>query len=438
MLLLVMFHCAHQYSLYAQSGPIRVTFTGSDGPQYKQLERILVRNLTRDCDTLLVYPDTVITLGYTTIKGDYPKTNASFRLDIRPNPAKGEATVSLFTDKPGLITIRLLTLTGNVVTEITQNVQRGSHHFTLNPGNDPAYLLVAGLDDMISSVKVVTQPDHRSGTPGLAYAGPSYPGDLNKSTELTSSFTYLAGDRLLCAGYNDTLESGTIIIPDGEEQVNFQFAFNVPCPGAEIIEYGGKTYHTVQIFSQCWMKENLNLGTMIPGDVTMTDNQTIEKYCYNNIDDSCDVYGGFYQWDEMMEYSNVPGSRGICPPGWHIPGDDDWSILEGAADSYILIGDTSWNINGVRGIDCGFNLKSGFYWENDGNGSDIFGFTIPPAGYRDYWGYIYGFGHAAKYWSSDALSQAEALSRGLGCDGIDISRYNEDTANGYSVRCIKD
>jgi uncharacterized protein (TIGR02145 family) len=272
----------------------------------------------------------------------------------------------------------------------------------------------------------------------LAYRGPYYAEDLYKTTDQASSFTYLTGDRLLCAGYLDTLESGAIIVPDGEELINFQFSFNFPCPGAETIEYGGKTYHTVQIFSQCWMKENLNLGTMVPGEVMMTDNQTIEKYCYNNNEDSCTLYGGFYQWKEMMEYSNVSGSRGICPPGWHIPSDDDWSILEGAADSYLLIGDTSWKINGVRGVDCAFNLKSGFYWENDGNGSDLFGFTVPPAGYRDYWGYIYGFGHAAKYWSSDAFSQSEAWTRGLGCHGSDISRYNEDTANGYSVRCIKD
>jgi len=58
----------------------------------------------------------------------------------------------------------------------------------------------------------------------------------------------------------------------------------------------------------------------------MSNNSVIEKYCYNNEEDSCTKYGGLYQWDEMMQYTTEQGVRGICPAGWHLPTDEEWKI----------------------------------------------------------------------------------------------------------------
>jgi uncharacterized protein (TIGR02145 family) len=76
-----------------------------------------------------------------------------------------------------------------------------------------------------------------------------------------------------------------------------------PCPGTPTVEYAGKTYNTVQIGSQCWLKENLDVGTMIPGSLEQKNNGTIEKYCYNDSIENCTTYGGLYQWAEAMEYA---------------------------------------------------------------------------------------------------------------------------------------
>jgi len=90
-----------------------------------------------------------------------------------------------------------------------------------------------------------------------------------------------------------------------------------------------KLYATAQIGEQCWMAENLNVGARINGVNNQTDNSTIEKYCYNNIDANCDIYGGLYQWDEMMGYTSTQGVQGICPTtgGWHLPTDADYNLL---------------------------------------------------------------------------------------------------------------
>ena len=92
---------------------------------------------------------------------------------------------------------------------------------------------------------------------------------------------------------------------------------------------GGDYYNTIQIGTQCWMKENLNVGTRINGNVDQTNNSTIEKYCYGDLPASCTTlgYGGLYQWDEAMQYVTTPGTQGICPTGWHIPTEEEFATL---------------------------------------------------------------------------------------------------------------
>lgn len=121
----------------------------------------------------------------------------------------------------------------------------------------------------------------------------------------------------------------------------------------------------------------------------MEDNDTIEKYCYGNNLANCDNYGGLYKWNEMMQYTTQQGAQGICPPGWHIPEDEEWKILEGAVDSQYRIGNQIWNFYGLRGYDAGKNLKTISGWNGNGNGTDLFGFSGLPGGYRYSNGYFY-------------------------------------------------
>ncbi len=76
------------------------------------------------------------------------------------------------------------------------------------------------------------------------------------------------------------------------------------------------------------MGGNLKLGKMINGIDNQTDNATIEKYCYDNNPANCDIYGGPYQWDEMMKYATAESSQGFCPVGWHLPSDDEFKTIE--------------------------------------------------------------------------------------------------------------
>ncbi|MCD4735302.1 MAG: hypothetical protein K8R53_04620, partial [Bacteroidales bacterium] len=106
----------------------------------------------------------------------------------------------------------------------------------------------------------------------------------------------------------------------------------------ETFIYSNQEYETDSIGNQCWMSENLNVGIQIQNTTDQTDNNEIEKYCYDNDPVNCDAYGGLYKWDEAMKYATNSNIRGICPAGWHIPSDDEWKTLEGTVDSQFGVG----------------------------------------------------------------------------------------------------
>jgi len=199
-----------------------------------------------------------------------------------------------------------------------------------------------------------------------------------------------------------------------------------------------EVYNTTLIGEQCWMAENLNIGKMINGDEEMTNNGIIEKYCFDNDIENCYEYGGLYQWDEMMQYSNIPAIQGICPEGWHIPSDEEFKILEGTVDSQYPVGDPVWDTIGKRGFDAGLNLKSTEGWSNNGNGIDLYSFKVLPGGQR--WN-IGGFGGIYR-WTAFWLSseyESKPWFRELFRSSERIGRNNFfSTSCGHSVRCLKD
>ncbi len=191
---------------------------------------------------------------------------------------------------------------------------------------------------------------------------------------------------------------------------------NVPAT----ITYAGKTYHTVKIGSQYWLKENLDIGTMILGDSTQKNNGLIEKYCYNNDTNNCNTYGGLYQWNEAMQYSTTLGVQGICPPGWHIPTNAEFETLIAAVDS---------NGNALKAVGQGAGA---------GVGTNTSGFSALLSGYRSGTG---GFGNLGytSFWSSTESGTYRAYIMGLGYNDSSIYvLYSSYKDYGFSVRCVKD
>jgi uncharacterized protein (TIGR02145 family) len=209
--------------------------------------------------------------------------------------------------------------------------------------------------------------------------------------------------------------------------------------GAETVTYQSQEYNTVQIGDQCWLKENLNVGKMIDSLENMEDNGIIEKYCYRNEEDNCTRYGGLYQWDEMMQYTTQQGVQGICPPGWHLPTDEEWKGLEGTVDSQFGIGEPEWDDEELRGHDAGTNLKTTKGWNLNGNGTDLFGFSGLPGGSRGYDGGFNGIGYDGYWWASTQQGFSfNAWIRILDCLSPEVNRLIIYEECGFSVRCLRD
>ena len=191
----------------------------------------------------------------------------------------------------------------------------------------------------------------------------------------------------------------------------------------------GKVYTTVQIGTQCWMAQNLNIGNKIDGSGEQTNNSPtpiIEKYCNDNNESNCDIYGGLYQWDEMMQYSTTSGVQGICPTGWHVPTDAEWATLitflggESVAGGKMKeTGTTHWN-----GYNTGATNSSGF--------------TALPGGYRATSGLYYITGWNCNLWSSTQNSTTDAWNRILNENSAYVYRDWHTKGFGFSVRCVRD
>jgi uncharacterized protein (TIGR02145 family) len=193
-----------------------------------------------------------------------------------------------------------------------------------------------------------------------------------------------------------------------------------PCPGTPTVEYAGKVYNTVQIGTQCWLRENLDVGTMVLGSQEQTANDTIEKYCYDDNPVNCAMYGGLYQWSEAMQYDTTPGTRGICPSGWHLPALSEFETLS------VTVGA---NGNALKAIGQG---------TGGGAGTDASGFSALLAGCRlGNWSFSYLSLHA-EVWSSTRSQADIAQGLSLDFDNADVTLGQDYVSLGFSIRCIKD
>ncbi|MDD4554030.1 MAG: FISUMP domain-containing protein [Bacteroidales bacterium] len=175
----------------------------------------------------------------------------------------------------------------------------------------------------------------------------------------------------------------------------------------------GKTYPSVQIGTQCWMAANLNRGVQTSSSQVQFDNCIDEKFCYGNDPAKCSKYGGLYQWDEMMRYDDVPAGQGICPPGWHVPTENDWTVLCNYYNGFGFAGKPLQDtfISGFRALTGGvFYLNSSWSFED----------------------------FAVLFWTSTSWGNFKALSHGMNSINFSVSLYPSSRANAFPVRCLLD
>jgi len=160
----------------------------------------------------------------------------------------------------------------------------------------------------------------------------------------------------------------------------------------------GQKYRIVKIGKQVWMAENLRFETL--GNSGCID---------------CDKYGRLYSLDM---------AKIACPKGWHLPSKEEWTKL----------------VTVVGSETAGKKLKSTSGWNEDGNGTDEYGFSALPGGLIDSYGNRPGEGRLGRWWVSaeDGSNNVYYYYRSISVNKDDVGEYDDGRGNGHSVRCLKD
>lgn len=236
------------------------------------------------------------------------------------------------------------------------------------------------------------------------------------------------------------------------EELEFYSGWNDTCTVTDI---DGNKYATIQIGGQVWMAENLKTTRYADGssldyieDSQIWANQisTTMAYCwYNNETANKDIYGGLYSWSAIMNgaddsNSNPSEVQGVCPAGWHLPGDQEWGELEVSLGLDPLLVTAYQD----RGTDEGGKLKEAGtnHWIDPNLGANNeSGFTALPGGYREVYS---GYGHfkalneGAYFWSCSRNNTFTFWRRMVHYSHSKVNRHIADRDWGFSVRCLSD
>jgi uncharacterized protein (TIGR02145 family) len=161
---------------------------------------------------------------------------------------------------------------------------------------------------------------------------------------------------------------------------------------ASIPTLSGQHHETVIIGEQEWMKRNLNIGAD-------------SSYCYKNIPENCRIFGRLYNWETALT---------ICPSGFRLPTDEDWTVLTGAVGGLDVAG-----YRLLAGGNTGFDVLLG---GNYNPVSDIFSYQF----------------RNAYFWTSTPFSETAAWMRHFVNEKTNINRSTVKKHYHFSVRCIRE
>lgn len=194
------------------------------------------------------------------------------------------------------------------------------------------------------------------------------------------------------------------------------------CLENKVVDADGNSYQTVYIGNQCWMKENMRSTHDHNG-------KRLIFYAPNNNYGVISTYGYLYDWGS---------AKNVCPPGWHLPSDKEWVLLEqNISHDHNNRCDTS-NINIAKAMCSTWGWersKSDCAIGNEPTSNNTTGFGILPSGLYNS-GY-FGFGVYTNFWSSTELQSGFAFSHGFNCNNANVIRYVDNKESGFSVRCLK-
>jgi uncharacterized protein (TIGR02145 family) len=245
--------------------------------------------------------------------------------------------------------------------------------------------------------------------------------DESSSGSFTSGFTGLSPNTLYYVRAYATNAAGT--------GYGSQLSFSTATSPSDA---DGNTYTTIKIGTQLWMKENLKTSKYRNGDPITTNlnntdwgNANFGAYnaIYDNYPDYDITYGKLYNWYAVAD------PRGLCPVGWHVPSDAEWTTLEDFLGGAVVAGG---KMKSTGTIGAG----TGLWYSPNADATNSSGFTGLPGGFHTIYSNMYTMG-IGTWWSSTETS--------IGALGLQLDHQYANSiltsglkTNGRSVRCLRD
>ena len=331
------------------------------------------------------------------------------------------ASVRCLKDTSSIVSIP--TLTTSAITAITTTSATSGGNITSEGGASITSRGVVWSTSTNPTITLTTKTSDGTGTG-------SFTSLLTNLTPKTTYYVRAYATNSAGTGYGNEI---TFTTTDSSS------VMGIPCPGTPTVkDIDGNTYNTVQIGTQCWTKENLRVtkyrdGSVIPLDEsggtagngtgqTWSSRTTGARTVYGHNATNLATYGYLYNW------YTVGDNKGLCPIGWHVPSDSEWTTLTTS------LGGES--VSGGKMKSIGISI-----WDSPNEGAtNISGFSALPVGNRGSDGNFSRNRLMAFLWSAteDASTYNYYLIRHLFYQSSIMNRNNTSNSEGASVRCLKD
>ncbi|HRH68722.1 MAG TPA: fibrobacter succinogenes major paralogous domain-containing protein [Flavobacteriales bacterium] len=414
---------------------VSITFTAVQNGSPVTLDSVVVENLDAGGDT--VYFD----VGEPFVLGTVGMGEAIGGLDaLRSIPSHfKESTEILVSSRGGELLLSVFDATGRVEASTGLSAMPGEHRFRFTSGQAGIHFVNAVQNGQRRVIRIVASEGTGSGASAISYMGSS--GSVGQAKSDRSLFSWQPGDALRFTGY--ITDDGNVLSRVVEDEIgtsgtiHFMFGSGVPCSDTPIVtDIDGNAYGTVQIGSQCWMAQNLTTTRYRDGSMIqhVTDDATWVAstasggvWCnYLNGLDEGSTYGKLYNW-----YA-VDDTRGVCPQGWHMPSDEEWTQLVDDLGGQTVAGGK------LKSTATGNGLGQ---WQAPNPGAtNETGFTGLGGGSRGSNAAFAYEGQLGGWWSAseDAGVPTQAWTRQLNCFGANAGRASFGKGDAISVRCIRD
>ena len=224
------------------------------------------------------------------------------------------------------------------------------------------------------------------------------------------------------------------------------------CGTSTVTDVDGNVYNTKLIgSSQCWMTTNLKVtqyddGSVIPDFTASTSNPWATsgartEYVLTGVTGYVGTFGYLYNWYAVNDL------RKLCPAGWHVPTDAEWTIMIQTLDPMQLVNSTNVStFTGAQSATAGTVMKStvtnpspgNLGWNPGSSGTNTSGFSVLPGGYRDNDGSFTSIRSIAFFLSADQYNGSNANGRFMLSNNRNVYRNSPTKSYGGSVRCLKD